>query len=297
MSPRRDLRAVLVLGLLLAPLAASSAQRVCRRVTPAARDAITFYLRDPDERAWLQAHGITATSADQLTPLTDAADGAMCRRMDSTMRTSPIYYLRAGAFVIATTHEPINRRPGVIGSGHDLGNDLFVLDTSGHWIHSPGEHAAAAGGLAARDAWLRTRMETDLRKLEELYRRFWRARDATLFEAARSIASDPTASAPSRVYSTMMLMVQLFDRDPEYSSFTSVDPSHLCLVGVVYDRSIYAGQPLPADARERGLQVGQQLANDARNPAIVRSAGRCLVQIIQFDDEIRSRGTIASPKP
>ena len=344
MSSRRDLRAALLIGLLLSPVAAASAQQVCLRVTPAARNAITYYLQDPDERAWLRAHGITATSADQLTPLTDAADRAMCRRMDSTMRMSPIYYLRAGAFVIATTHQPVNRRRGVIGSGHDLGNDLFVLDTSGRWIHSPGEPAVAVsstlraaadsarraqecrnavpivargkpetkdewawstvlgcdadGGIAARDAWLRTRMETDLRGLEELYSRLWSMRDATLFEAARSIATDPTASAPSRVYSTMMIMVQLFDReDPEYASFSSVDAGHVCLIGTVYDRSIYPGQPLPADARQRGLQVGQQLANDARNPAIVRSAGRCLVQIIQFDDEIRSRGTITPPKP
>lgn len=343
MSSRRDRRAALVLGLLLAPIGASRAQRVCLRATPTARTAITYYLQDPDERAWLQAHGITATSADQLTPLTDAADRAMCRRMDSTMRTRPIYYLRAGAFVIATAREPVNRRPGVIGSGHDLGNDLFVLDTTGRWVHSPGEPAVAAppaqraaadsarraqhcrnaipivargkpetkddwawstvlgcgaaGGIAARDAWRRTRTETDLRRLEELYGRLWSMRDAALFEAARSIATDPNASAPSRVYSTMMIMGQLFDReDPEYASFTSVGAGHVCAIGIVYDRSIYAGQPLPAHARQRGLQVGQRLANDARNPAIVRSAGRCLVQTIRIDDEIRSRGSITPRK-
>ncbi len=337
-------RAALVLGLLLAPIAASSAQRVCLRATPAARDAITYYLQDPDERAWLQAHGITATSADQLSPMTDAADRAMCRKMDSTMRTSPIYYLRAGAFVIATTHQPVNRRPGVIGSGHDLGNDLFVLDSSGRWIHSPGEPAVAVpptlraasdsarrtqacrnavpivargkpetkdewawstvlgcgaeGGVAARDAWLRTRMETDLRKIEELYSRLWSMRDATLFEAARSIATDPTAPAPSRVYSVMMLVAQLFDReDPTYAWFTSVGAHGVCRIGSVDDRVIYAGQPLPIHARQRGLQVGQRLASDARNPAIVRSAGRCLAQTIQLDDEIRSSGPITPPKP
>jgi hypothetical protein len=143
MSSRRDVRAALVLGLLLAPIAASSAQQICLPATPAAREAITSFLQNSNEAAWRQAHSISATSAEQLQPLTDAADAALCRTMDSTIAESPAYYLRAGSLVIGTTAQPVERRPGVIG-GQDLGNDLFVFDSTGRWIHSPGEDAVAA---------------------------------------------------------------------------------------------------------------------------------------------------------
>jgi hypothetical protein len=139
-----------MVALLLTPLAATPAQQTCLTATPTARAAITAYLQDPDERAWLDAHGITATSADQLTPLADAIDLPICRRMDSTLKMVPAYYLRAGSLVIATTAQPVNLRPGVIGSRNDLGNDLFVFNSAGRWIHSPGDPESPALRITKR---------------------------------------------------------------------------------------------------------------------------------------------------
>lgn len=169
-------------------------------------------------------------------------------------------------------------------------------DRKEEWAWSTVPGCGAGGGLAARDAWLLARTEADPARLEKLYSRLWSFRDASLFEAARTIATDPSASAPSRVYSGMMLVVQLLDReDPNYDWFTKAGAGGVCRIGSVDDRVVRTGQPLPPDARQLGLRVGQHLASDASAPAIVRSAGRCLTQAIQVDDEIRASGPIKPP--
>lgn len=166
------------------------------------------------------------------------------------------------------------------------------------WAWSTVLGCGAEGGVAARDAWLLARAGVDPTQLEDLFSRLWSFRDAALFEAARGIATDPSASAPSRVYSAMMLVAQLLDRkNPNYAWFTSVGMGGVCRIGSVYDRALYAGRPLPSDARQLGLQVGRQLSNDAGAPATVRSAGRCLAQAIEIDDEIRASGPIKPPEP
>lgn len=143
MSHRYDVTSLAILGLLFAPLAVAGGQQTCLTVTPTARADITSFLQDPAESTWLQAHSISATTADQLTPLTDAVDAGLCRKMDSTLAISPAYYLRAGSYVIATVLQPMDAVPGRITRG-DLGHTLFVFDSTGRWIHSPGENAPIA---------------------------------------------------------------------------------------------------------------------------------------------------------
>lgn len=166
------------------------------------------------------------------------------------------------------------------------------------WAWSVVPSCGAEGGIAARDAWLRARTETDTARLADLYARLWSFRDAALFGAARAIATDPSASAPSRVYSSMLLVTLLFDlKDPDYTFFTTVGTYGVCRVGTVYDRSIANGSPLPSDAREQVRSVGRQLQADPGAPAIVQSAGRCVDQTLTIDDRVKARGTIVPPAP
>lgn len=143
MSHRHTVASIVLSGLLLVRGDDAQGQQTCLTVTPTARGAITGFLQTPAERPWLQAHSITTTSAAQLTDLTDAADAALCRKMDSTLAISPAYYLRAGTYVIATGAQPKGVIPGRL-SGRDLGRDIFVFDSTGRWVHSPGEDSPIA---------------------------------------------------------------------------------------------------------------------------------------------------------
>lgn len=143
MPHRQVVSSIFVCGVLLAPASAAQGQQTCLTPTPTARGAITSFLQTPTESTWLQAHSITATSAEQLAALTDAVDAMLCRKMDSTLAISPAYYLRSGSYVIASVAQPKSVIPGRI-SGRDLGRDIFVFDSTGRWIHSPGESVPIA---------------------------------------------------------------------------------------------------------------------------------------------------------
>lgn len=165
------------------------------------------------------------------------------------------------------------------------------------WAWSTVLGCGAEGGVAARGAWLQARSETDTAQLEALYSRLWSFRDAALFDAARSLATDASASAQSRVYSSMLLIGLLLDnKDPQYGFFTTVGTYGVCRVGSVYDRSIADGTPLPSDARELVRSVGRQLQAETSAPAIVQSAGRCVDQTLMIDDRVRARGAIVPPE-
>lgn len=154
----------------------------------------------------------------------------------------------------------------------------------------------AAGGVAARDAWLRTRAETDTSQLEALYRRLWSFRDAALFGAARSIMTDASASPQSRVYSAMLLLVQVFDRrDPEYGDFVSTNTYSVCRVGSVYDRVIVTGSALPADARQQLRAAAHGILSNANAPISVQGAARCVDQEIMLDDRVQASKPIVPP--
>jgi hypothetical protein len=75
--------------------------------------------------------GITDTRGDSLRPLVAPTDSAVCRRIDSVMGQGPFYSFWAGRYVITTT---MSSRPHEFGVTH-----LWVFDTLGNWIHSPGD--------------------------------------------------------------------------------------------------------------------------------------------------------------
>ena len=171
-------------------------------------------------------------------------------------------------------------------------------DKKEEWAWAMVLGCGAEGGAAARDAWLTVRTVTDTSELEALYSRVWSFRDAALFEAARSTLGDASASAQSRVYSAMMLIVQLFDEDyPTYADFASTGPNRVCLIGDVYGRIIATGTALPADAQQRARFVAKGVLSSASAPAIVQSAARCVVQTLDIDDRVQASKPIVPPEP
>lgn len=162
------------------------------------------------------------------------------------------------------------------------------------WSTFPGCGPAASG--AARDAWLVQRTVSDTLQLSEVFGRLWSFRDALLFDAAINIAGDPSAAAPSRVFSVMTLLVQLFDTPSvEYGHFSTTSQFDVCRIGSVYGRQIQVGTPLAADARQRARSLAQSLAADASAPAIVQSAGRCFDQALLIDDRVQASKPITPP--
>ena len=138
---------LLVTGIaILAP--ALRAQSVCLVATPKARQSITYFLRDSSELPWRQARGISATQVDDLRPLSDASDAAMCRRIDSTQIARPAYYFQAGAYIIASNSRDLAEDPvaGTITVGE--GPRIFVFDSLGRYIHAPGQDDGAPVDLA-----------------------------------------------------------------------------------------------------------------------------------------------------
>ena len=169
-------------------------------------------------------------------------------------------------------------------------------DRKEEWAWATVLGCGAAGGVAARDAWLQTRAEIDTSQLEALYSRLWSFRDAALFGAARSIMTDASASPQSRVYSAMLLLVQVFDRrDPEYGDFVSTNTYSVCRVGSVYDRVIVTGSALPADARQQLRAAAQGVLSNVTSPIIVQSAAHCVDQEIMLDDRVQASKPIVPP--
>lgn len=170
-------------------------------------------------------------------------------------------------------------------------------DKKEEWAWATLLGCGAAGGVAARDAWwLQTRAETDTSQLKALYSRLWSFRDAALFDAAQDILIDASASAQSRVYSAMLLLVQVFDTEyPEYIDFISTGTYSVCQIDNVFDRVIVTGSALPSDARQRLSVVAQGISYDASAPTIMQSAARCVAQAFLIDDRIQAIKPIVPP--
>ena len=111
-----------------------------------------MFLQTPAEQFWLRANGITATSVEALQPLTDAADAALCLRMDSTLATLQASYFRAGAFVIGTIEKTIVDDTTASVMRADLGSPIFVFDSVGTWIHKGGKRLIPPPDLRVIDA-------------------------------------------------------------------------------------------------------------------------------------------------
>jgi hypothetical protein len=157
-------------------------------------------------------------------------------------------------------------------------------------------HCGAPGGAIAGKEWSKTRTLTDSTRLADAYRRVWSFRDASIFEAAASVAADRSATSKSRVYSMMLLVEQLFDDwDPTYDFFIATDTYDVCRIGSVAGRVIVTGAPLPADARARARRLARAVEADVGAPRAVRSAGRCGDQTIEIEERVEAAGPISIP--
>jgi hypothetical protein len=164
------------------------------------------------------------------------------------------------------------------------------------WMWAILPHCGKAGGVAGAGMWTATRAVSDTTRLAETYAGLWRFRDAAVFNAAVMLAADPSATTPSRVFSTMLLVAQLFDQlDPAYREFIATGRYDVCRIGGVVDRSISLGAPLPADARMRARTLARALVADPGAPRDVQNAGRCLDQAIEIEDAVDAAGPIAAP--
>lgn len=162
------------------------------------------------------------------------------------------------------------------------------------WSTLPGCGTAASG--AARDAWMAQRTVSDTVQVAETFNRLSSFRDASLFDAAASVAGDASATTESRVFSLMMLTGQLLNRAfAEYRFFTTTPAFGVCRIGDVFDRQIQVGAPLSADARLRARTLAQSLAANPSAPTAVQSAGRCLDQALAIDDRVQAAKPIRPP--
>jgi hypothetical protein len=194
-------------------------------------------------------------------------------------------------------------RQDSLSAAHDCAAAARIVrhghpDKKEEWAWATLMGCGAAGGDAAREAWLSQRAERDTAQLEGVFGRLWSFRDASLFDAAMSIAGDASAAPQSRVYSAMMLLEQLLDHDqPDYKYFSTTGEFGVCRIGSVFGRQIAVGTPLAPDARTRAHGLAQSLAADAAAPSEVRSAGRCLDQALTMDDRVQAKKPIQRPPP
>ncbi|HUQ46025.1 MAG TPA: hypothetical protein VM033_05205 [Gemmatimonadaceae bacterium] len=87
---------------------------------------VDAFLQLPIDERERQALGITAARVEELVPLTDVADAALCRRMDSTFTQLPAYYFRASGLILGTNYVyPSTDR-------NEFARRVFVFDSLGH---------------------------------------------------------------------------------------------------------------------------------------------------------------------
>ena len=164
------------------------------------------------------------------------------------------------------------------------------------WAWSMILRCGSDGSAAAKSAWMEQRTLSDTAQLAGTFAHLWNFRDSALFGAAARIAADPSATRQSRVYSVMMLLVQVFDNVyPEYGQVSTMEPQDVCRVGQVFTRVLTAGVPLAPDARQRARALARALAADASAPPEVRSAGHCLDEEFVIEERVRALRPLKPP--
>jgi hypothetical protein len=105
----------------------------CLVPTEAARIVVEYALDSPTRRARLDTLGITTTHVDELPPLRDTVDSALCRRMDSTFARHPVYYFWAGLHILAAN--PAD--PFSSATRSEWLQMVFVFDSTGRAVTRP----------------------------------------------------------------------------------------------------------------------------------------------------------------
>jgi hypothetical protein len=106
------------------------AQQTCLSPTEDAGIVVDLFLTRASNRPWLDTLGITAAGLDDVIPLADSTDGALCRRMDSTFVVLPAYYYRAGRYILGANHADPLTSPW----SSEWKTTVFVFDSTGRRV-------------------------------------------------------------------------------------------------------------------------------------------------------------------
>lgn len=147
------------------------------------------------------------------------------------------------------------------------------------WSTLPG--CGAPGGVAARHAWTSLRTTSDTARLANAFEHLRTFRDSSVFGAARAVLLDGTATAPSRVYSAMLVVAQVRPlSQPDYHVFSTTGAHDPCVAASVWDRPVRDGAPLPAQANREVDSAFFRVLADQSAPQSVRNAARCMYDTI-----------------
>jgi len=159
------------------------------------------------------------------------------------------------------------------------------------WSTLPG--CGTPGGLAARDAWTSLRSVSDTMRLARAFEHLRSFRDSSVLGAARAVLLDSTATAPSRVYSAMLVVAQVRPlSQPDYDVFSTTGAHEPCVAASVWDRPVRDGSPLPARASREVDSAFFRVLADQSAPQSVRNAARCM-----YDTMTGESITAASGRP
>jgi hypothetical protein len=134
---------------------------------------------------------------------------------------------------------------------------------------------------AAASAIRRARGSTDARELAAEWRFLWMVRDAVLFDAVRGIASDHTASLPSRLWALRTLATYI---DPEgiYGALTeAVSGGSGGRPACISNRAAgitasFDGRPLAPDFADQARRTARTIMEDESELPVLRSAALCV---------------------
>jgi hypothetical protein len=150
---------------------------------------------------------------------------------------------------------------------------------------------AVQGSSATRDLHLLQEMTLaapDPAAMEPIVWAATRLRDASVYETALAIVSDPTASVAARVQAIRILSAQL---DPqqggtsasyEYYAGSRITKTGVSVDGLVAtaDEAVFTGRALPSEALARAEQVVRRVAADPGTPQPVLNAVATLLEEI-----------------
>jgi hypothetical protein len=161
------------------------------------------------------------------------------------------------------------------------------------WSTLPG--CGTHGGLAARDAWTSLRTVSDTARLAKAFEHLRTFRDSAVFGAARTVLLDSAATAPSRVYSAMLVVAQVRPRsEPDYHVFSTTGGRDPCVAASVRDRPMRDGAPLGAQARREVDSAFFGVLADQSAPQSVRNAARCMYATTNGESSIAA-GALPAP--
>jgi hypothetical protein len=303
-------RALVLAGSVIVGVDGSAgAQQTCRTSTDDGRSAIDRFLTDSSTRGWRDTLGITAHRVDDLRQLPDSTDAGLCQRMDSTFAKLPLFYFRAGKYILATNFstpvysqvapspwqlppvfvfndsgERVTRRAAITPecaiAAVTVRDDPRVAEAERALTRLRGCGEMANPAVAARI--LRQRKSTDITELTRLQRFVQVSPRGGILDALLAVAEDTSASVEARVSAFAVLVGELRrDALVTYHDVSGVGgypgPGGVPMANCGGGNSTDTGesQLTRADV-DRIRRTAKKLRVDATQPTSVRSAAYCV---------------------